>query len=53
MMSLDLKNLCASFPKTQISLNILKDKLTDNGGFNNKEINEIIHPINVIINQNY
>jgi hypothetical protein len=51
MISLDVKNLYTSIPKID-ALNILKYKLT-HSIFNNKEINEIIHSINIIVNQNY
>jgi hypothetical protein len=52
MISLDVKNLYTSIPKFD-ALNILKDKLSQNSGLNTKEINEIIHSVNIIINQNY
>jgi len=48
IISLDVKILYTSIPKLD-ALHILKDKFSYNSSFNNKEINEIIHSVNIIL----
>lgn len=46
------KNIYTFIPKPPF-LKILKDKLMQNSGFNNKEVHSIIHSFNTIMNENH
>lgn len=51
MITLDTKNICTFISKLK-ALKIVLNKFTYNNNFYNKEIDEIIYSIHIIINEN-